>query len=58
MLPAEWHARGIRILARAALEAVRGPLGERIGWDVAQAASTASAGSASIAFAGSCNALI
>ena len=36
MRPAEWHARGVRILARTALEAVRDPLGARIGHDVAR----------------------
>jgi hypothetical protein len=45
MTPAQWHARGVRILARAALEAVRDPLGSRIGQDVARVAATASPGS-------------
>lgn len=60
MAPAQWHARGIRILARTALEAVRDPLGDRIGEDVARIAATAPTGSAfgvADPFAGSCNAL-
>src|SRR3954468_5085379 len=60
MKPAEWHARGVRILARTALEAVRDPLGERIGQDLARVAATAPPGSAFGVvdpFAGSCNAL-
>src|SRR5215218_358859 len=60
MKPAEWHAKGVRILARTALEAVRDPLGERIGQDVARVAATAPPGSAFGVvdpFAGSCNAL-
>jgi hypothetical protein len=60
MRPAEWHARGVRILARTALEAVRDPLGERIGQDVARVAATAPPGTAFgvvDCFAGSCNGL-
>jgi hypothetical protein len=60
MRPAEWHARGVRILARTALEAVRDPLGDRIGRDVARIAATAPAGSrfgVVDPFAGSCNGL-
>jgi hypothetical protein len=60
MTPAEWHARGVRILARTTLEAVRDPLGERIGRDIARVAATAPRGSAIGVvdpFAGSCNAL-
>jgi hypothetical protein len=60
MTPAQWHARGVRILARTALEAVRDPLGNRIGEDVARVAATAPPGSAFGVvdpFAGSCNAL-
>jgi hypothetical protein len=41
MTPAQWYARGVRILARTALEAVRDPLGNRIGQDVARVAATA-----------------
>jgi hypothetical protein len=60
MTPAQWHARGVRILARTTLEAVRDPLGNRIGEDVARIAATAPPGSAFGVvdpFAGSCNAL-
>lgn len=60
MKPAEWFARGVRIFARTLLEAVRDPLGDRIGRDVARAAATAPAGSAFgvvDCFAGSGNAL-
>ena len=60
MTPAQWHARGVRILARTALEAVRDPLGNRIGQDVARVAATAPPGSVFgviDSFAGSCNAL-
>ena len=60
MRPAEWYAHGVRILARTALEAVRDPLGARIGQDVARIAATAPLGSAFGVidpFAGSCNAL-
>jgi hypothetical protein len=44
--PAEWYAKGVRILARTALEAVRDPLGDRIGRDVARVGATALPGSA------------
>jgi hypothetical protein len=44
MTPAQWYARGIRILARTTLEAVRDPLGSRIGKDVARIVATAPAG--------------
>jgi hypothetical protein len=60
MPPAQWYARGVRILARTTLEAVRDPLGNRIGQDVARVAATAPAGSVFGVvdpFAGSCNAL-
>ena len=46
MRPAEWYGRGIRILARTTLEAVRDPLGARIGKDVARVAASAPAGAA------------
>jgi hypothetical protein len=45
MRPAEWYDRGVRILARTTLEAVRDPLGNHIGQDVARIAATAPAGS-------------
>lgn len=38
MTPARWHARGVRILARTALEAARDPLGNRVGQSCAVAA--------------------
>jgi hypothetical protein len=60
MRPAQWHAKGVRILARTALEAVRDPLGNRIGEDVARVAATAPPGSTFGVidpFAGSCNGL-
>jgi hypothetical protein len=60
MTPAQWHARGVRILARTTLEAVRDPLGNRIGQDVARIAATTPPGSAFGVvdpFAGSCNGL-
>jgi len=60
MGPAQWHARGVRILARTALEAVRDPLGNRIGQDVARVVAKAPPDSALCVvdpFAGSCNAL-
>ena len=60
MTPAQWHARGIRILSRTALEAVRDPLANRIGEDVARIAATAPPGSifgVVDPFAGSCNGL-
>jgi len=60
MKPAEWHAKGVRVLARTAVEAVRDPLGERIGREVARVVSAAPPGSAFGVvdpFAGSCNAL-
>jgi hypothetical protein len=44
MMPAQWHARGVRILARTTLEAVRDQLGKRIGEDVARVADTAPPG--------------
>jgi hypothetical protein len=41
MTPGQWYARGVRILARTTLEAVRDPLGNRIGEDVARIAARA-----------------
>jgi hypothetical protein len=60
MRPTEWFGKGVRILARTLLEAVRDPLGERIGHDVARAAATAPPNSPFTVidcFAGSCNGL-
>jgi hypothetical protein len=59
--PAEWWGRGVRILARTAVEAARDPLAKRIGATVALAVSK---GSSDLAlgvvdpFAGSCNGLV
>jgi hypothetical protein len=61
MTPAQWYACGVRILARTALEAVRDPLGNCIGQDVARVAATAPSGSDFVVvdpFAGSCNGLL
>src|SRR5215217_1778820 len=60
MRPDEWYARGVRLLARTTLEAVRDRLGDRIGRDVARVVAGAPAGTRFAAidpFAGSCNAL-
>jgi hypothetical protein len=60
MTPSQWYARGVRILARTTLEAVRDPLGRSIGQDVARIATSAPPGAAFGVidpFAGSCNAL-
>src|SRR4029453_9277304 len=40
MKPAEWHARGIRLLGRTAVECTRDVLGDRIGRDVGAAAAS------------------
>src|SRR5580704_12361824 len=60
MKPREWHERGVRILARTCLEAVKDPLGNKIGADIAQLVARAS-GNRAIGvvdpFAGSCNGL-
>jgi hypothetical protein len=60
MKPAEWYARGVRLLARTTLEAVRDELGARIGRDLAcRVAGLPVATSFWVIdpFAGSCNAL-
>jgi hypothetical protein len=60
MRPGEWYTKGVRILARTALEAVRDPLGNRIGADVARVAESAPQGASFgvvDCFAGSCNGL-
>ena len=36
MPPKEWYDRGVRILARTCLEAVKDPLGNKIGEDIAE----------------------
>jgi hypothetical protein len=61
MPPAEWHARGVRILARTAVEAARDPLAKRIGETVAHLISKAASDLAlSVVdpFAGSGNGLL
>jgi hypothetical protein len=60
MRPAEWYARGVRLLARTTLEAVRDQLGAMIGTDVARRVAAAPAGTPFgliDPFAGSCNGL-
>jgi hypothetical protein len=60
MKPAEWYARGVRLLARTTLEAVRDQLGTRIGKDVARRIAGGPAGTpfgVIDPFAGSCNGL-
>ena len=58
--PKAWYERGVRILARTCLEAVKDPLGNKIGSDIAEVVLPA-AGSRAIGvvdpFAGSCNGL-
>ena len=60
MSPKEWYERGVRILARTCLEAVKDPLGNRIGRDIAEVVARAP-GNRAIGivdpFAGSCNGL-
>src|SRR5262245_19464129 len=60
MPPNDWYERGVRILARTCLEAVKDPLGNKIGSDIAEIVARAS-GKHAIGvvdpFAGSCNAL-
>src|SRR5262249_37552437 len=60
MPPREWYQRGVRILARTCLEAVKDPLGNKIGSDLAEVVSRAT-GDPPIGivdpFAGSCNGL-
>src|SRR6266436_6079461 len=60
MAPKEWYERGVRILARTCLEAVKDPLGNKIGLDIADVVALAS-GKRPIGvidpFAGSCNGL-
>ena len=60
MSPAEWYARGVRLLARTTLEAVRDQLGAVIGRDVARKVAAVPAGApfgVIDPFAGSCNGL-
>jgi hypothetical protein len=60
LAPTEWYAHGVRLLARTTLEAVRDPLGQSIGQDVARLIrNTSPAASCAVVdpFAGSCNGL-
>jgi hypothetical protein len=60
MSPSEWYGRGVRILARTCLEAVKDPLGNEIGRGVAEIIARAPANRAVGVvdpFAGSCNGL-
>ena len=60
MAPKEWYQRGVRILARTCLEAVKDPLGNKIGANIAEVVGRVS-GHVPIGvvdpFAGSCNGL-
>jgi hypothetical protein len=60
MPPKEWYRQGVRILARTCLEAVKDPLGNKIGSDIAEVVARAP-GTGAIGvvdpFAGSCNGL-
>ena len=58
--PADWYARGVRLLARTAVECTRDALADRIGRDISALAATAPAVSGSVVvdpFAGSANTL-
>ena len=60
MRPAEWHARGVRLLGRTAVECTRDALGAAIGRDIASIASTGVPSGATLVvdpFAGSGNTL-
>src|SRR6516162_3371789 len=60
MPPKEWHGRGVRILAPTCLEAVKDPLGNKIGEDIAELAARVSDKrpfGVIDPFAGSCNGL-
>jgi len=60
MRPAEWHARGVRLLGRTAVECTRDALGDAIGADIATVAETAPTGGQPLVvdpFAGSGNTL-
>jgi hypothetical protein len=60
MAPRDWHERGVRILARTCLEAVKDPLGDEIGTSIAEVVSRAKIkGAVGVVdpFAGSCNGL-
>jgi hypothetical protein len=58
--PKGWYERGVRILARTCLEAVKDPLGNKIGADIAEVVARAPGGrpvGVLDPFAGSCNGL-
>jgi hypothetical protein len=58
--PAEWHARGVRLLARTAVECTRDRLADLIGRDIAAVAKSAPSGPGAVVvdpFAGSGNTL-
>ena len=60
MTPAEWYARGIRLLGRTAVECTRDPLADRIGRDIAAVAASLPPQTECVVvdpFAGSCNTL-
>lgn len=58
MAPAQWYARGIRLLGRTAVECTRDPLADRIGRDIAAVTASRSEQTRYVVvdpFAGSCN---
>jgi hypothetical protein len=60
MAPKEWYERGARVLARTCLEAVKDPLGDKIGEDIAEVVARSSDKrpiGVVDPFAGSCNGL-
>ena len=60
MTPAEWYARGVRLLGRTAVECTRDAVADRIGRDVATVAASLPAPGRWVVvdpFAGSCNTL-
>jgi hypothetical protein len=60
MKPREWYERGVRILARTCLEAIKDPLGNKIGADIAEIVARAPISrplGVVDPFAGSCNGL-
>ena len=60
MTPAQWYARGIRLLGRTAVECTRDPLADRIGRDIAAVAASLPRQTEYLVvdpFAGSCNTL-
>lgn len=60
MAPKDWYERGVRILARTCLEAVKDPLGDKIGSDIANVVTPVGVDRAIGVvdpFAGSCNGL-